>query len=732
MVPISNSPTATGTPQRLGTRKSGPASPATINAPSSSMLTQDRLVLEIQRQKLGGIPVSDAQNLQELSKDFWSWRAAEQPRSGDDIPRVERPDGWIPQWSAADVARYRTELAEFEGRLAQFYTFGEIEPNTATAEWIDKSLLHSALSRVRWELDYLEIWRRQPRFYIDQTIGVVFDYLTPQAIDTQSIANVRRALQSFKKTLSDARENLTSSAYRELAQESIAELSDIQTQLLAVGENLLPFITSEDIDLFLQEFAIAGNELNEFRDWLVAELPHFPLFKSIGESGFNWFLRNVAFNPLTTTELINIGNIEFDRAIFLEAVHKNRYSQVALPELPETAEIQSTDEARLEREVRAFYEAENLLTQPATLREYLNAPRPAYLEPIRWLGVTDDLTGPSRLDVDGISYVPVPHKEMPYFYAANARDPRAGIVHEGAHYKQLAMAWRHEREIRRHYYDSGVNEGIAFYNEEMMLAAGLFADKPHSQTLMYNFMRLRALRVIIDVSLATGQMDIETAAQFLAQKVPMDVETAREEAVFFAGFPGQGLTYQIGKTQIVKLLADAIRSQGEEFSLRKFHDYLWMNGNVPISLLRYELLNDTSELNVVLGINDRRDADEIWGNVRKMLDAFMAKDRVLADSYISDDVTLWDSEERDMVFTLVGLNQLRDRRPTDGSGPKLLGIDNIKPVISVHGDLAIARYELHVRTEGGTHDEYIRNTAIWRRENGKWKCFHNHEDKLAI
>jgi len=61
-----------------------------------------------------------------------------------------------------------------------------------------------------------------------------------------------------------------------------------------------------------------------------------------------------------------------------------------------------------------------------------------------------------------------------------------------------------------------------------------------------------------------------------------------------------------------------------------------------------------------------------------------------------------------------------------------LGIDNIKPVITIHGDLAIARYELHVRTEGGVHDEYIRNTAIWRRENGGWKCFHNHEDKLAL
>lgn len=676
--------------------------------------------------------MSDSAALQELSVKFWSWRAAQQPRSGDDIPRIERPINWIPRWSAADVARYKIELAEFESSLAKLFNMQEIGANTSPSEWVDKALVHSAISRVKWELEYLEIWKRQPRFYIDQTIGVIFDYLTPVEINAETLKDVRRTLKSFGATLADARINLAASAYKELAQESISELAKVQEQMSAVGENLLPFITTEDIDTFLEEFIIAGNELAAFREWLVEALPTFPSFKPIGRSGFEWFLKNVAFNPLTPTELINIGNLEFERAIFLETVTKNRYSEVAQPPLPASAQAQSDDEARLEREVRAFYEEQNLLSQPDSLGEYLNAPRPKYLEPIRWLGVSDDLTGPSRLDINGVSYVPDPHPDLPYFYAANAKDPRAGIVHEGAHYKQLALSWRHERKIRRHFYDSGANEGIAFYNEELMLAAGLFADKPHSQTLMYNYMRLRALRVIIDVSLATGHMDIETAAEFLAHKVPMDMETAREEAVFFAGFPGQGMTYQIGKTQIIKLLADASRVQSANFSLREFHDYLWKNGNLPISLLRYELLNDSSDLEVITGIRDAQDAEVIWGNVRKMLDAFMAKNRVLADSYISEDVTLWDSEERDLVHTLVGLNQLRDRRPTDGSGPKLLGIDNIKPVITIHGDLAIARYELHVRTEGGVHDEYIRNTAIWRRENGDWKCFHNHEDKLAI
>jgi uncharacterized protein (DUF885 family) len=73
----------------------------------------------------------------------------------------------------------------------------------------------------------------------------------------------------------------------------------------------------------------------------------------------------------------------------------------------------------------------------------------------------------------------------------------------------------------------------------------------------------------------------------------MDVETAREEASFFASDPAQAITYQVGKLQILKFLADARRARAEEFNLRTFHDNLWVNGNVPIALQEWETLGNT-------------------------------------------------------------------------------------------------------------------------------------------
>src|SRR5262249_36717973 len=142
-------------------------------------------------------------------------------------------------------------------------------------------------------------------------------------------------------------------------------------------------------------------------------------------------------------------------------------------------------------------------------------------------------------------------------------------------------------------------EGIGFYAEEMLLQAGLFDDRPRSREIIYNFMRLRALRVAVDVKLALGELTIESGADELARLVPMDMGTAHEEASFFASDPGQAITYQIGKLQILRFLSDARLQHGEHFNLRAFHDSLWINGNVPISLQRWEMLGPRDDVDTL-------------------------------------------------------------------------------------------------------------------------------------
>jgi uncharacterized protein (DUF885 family) len=107
-------------------------------------------------------------------------------------------------------------------------------------------------------------------------------------------------------------------------------------------------------------------------------------------------------------------------------------------------------------------------------------------------------------------------------------------------------------------------------------------------------MRLRALRLEVDVKLALGQFTLEQAARYLEEKVPMDAQTARQEAIAFSTGPGQALTYQTGKLQITKFLAEARIKEGDKFNLRAFHDFVWKNGNVPIALQRWEYFGENN------------------------------------------------------------------------------------------------------------------------------------------
>ena len=116
------------------------------------------------------------------------------------------------------------------------------------------------------------------------------------------------------------------------------------------------------------------------------------------------------------------------------------------------------------------------------------------------------------------------------------------MVHEGipGHYFQLALSRMHEDPIRRHYYDSGPNEGLGFYVEEMMLQAGLFDDSPRSREIIYNFMRLRALRVEADVKLALGLFTMDRLPTIWRITFRWIRERPEEEAAVFATRAGAG------------------------------------------------------------------------------------------------------------------------------------------------------------------------------------------------
>jgi uncharacterized protein (DUF885 family) len=532
-------------------------------------------------------PDPGAKIIQALAADFFEWRRSQQPAGGDDIPRVERPDGWIPDWSANALENYRRQYRDHLLAVDTLDTSG-----WSVSSRVDRRLLRAAIQRVFWELELLKSPHRNPLFYLDQTLGTVFELLLLSSpLDEKRARNLVLRLEAFPRTLQAARANLDRPV-RPFAQAAIDSLQGIRGRLSRMEAALTERFPEEQKPRLASAVATATAALADYSDWLKAGLDTMQTAFALGPPAYQWFLTHVALLPHTPGELLAQGRQAWNRAVAWEELERNRNREVPDLKLFESVERQVQASALQEQEIRAFLEARDLMTVPDWLMHYRIRPMPAHLEPLAFMGVTDDLTSESRLAEDAYSYIREPSPDLPYFALSSARDPRPLIIHEGVpgHYFQLALSWANPDPIRRRYVDSSVNEGIAFYVEELMLQSGLFEFSPKSREIIYNFMRLRALRVKIDILLAVGDFNIEQAADYLARAVPMDRETALEEAVFFAFNPGQAISYQVGKLQILRFLADARLDRGEAFSLREFHDYLMLNGNVPIALQRWEYL----------------------------------------------------------------------------------------------------------------------------------------------
>jgi hypothetical protein len=412
------------------------------------------------------------------------------------------------------------------------------------------------------------------------------------------VTNLVSVLESFPKTLLDGKKNLTEPA-APFARIALENLRDIRSKLHEVNDAIKKQVGKEFHTRIDEAFQNAISSLEDYNQWLIEKLPSLKNQFSIGKDAYNYFLKNVALIPYLPDEMLKYGRMEFDRAALFESLEKLKNKNKPSPKIFSSIDEEIKQVEKDENAIRDFLVKNEIMTVPGWLKHYTFRKTPEYLAPLTFIGEADDFTSETRLNQNAIRYTVQPDSNLSYFSLSIAKDPRPIIVHEGipGHYFQLAISWKNPNPVRRRFVDSGANEGIGFYVEEMLLQAGLFDERPYAKEIIYSFMRLRALRVEVDIQLALGIFSIDQAADYLAQGVPLDKESAIESAYFYAYNPGQAISYQIGKIQLIQFLSDAKIKLGNKFNLREFHDFVMLNGNVPISLLRWEYLGLRDEIN---------------------------------------------------------------------------------------------------------------------------------------
>ncbi len=224
------------------------------------------------------------ESLDKLAGDFWAWRAKYAPFTGDDVNRIERLGG-VRDWSVAAMDKQRKDLAEFEARWKKIDVKGWPVPKQ-----VDYRLVGSALSRVRWELDVNPRWKRDPNFYIAQTLTPVVEALTvAEPYDATRSREILTRIENIPAILQQGEENLANPP-APFATVAIQALENIRPRLQQMATALLGSATLKEEELNGATDR-AADALEKFRQWLQEKLPSLPAETALGRDAYIFFSR---------------------------------------------------------------------------------------------------------------------------------------------------------------------------------------------------------------------------------------------------------------------------------------------------------------------------------------------------------------------------------------------------------------------------------------------------------
>jgi uncharacterized protein (DUF885 family) len=234
----------------------------------------------------------------------------------------------------------------------------------------------------------------------------------------------------------------------------------------------------------------------------------------------------------------------------------------------------------------------------------------AFLQDRDLLTIYTDMDAALRARVG--PYTPSPRE---FFVEIDHHDPMVMRTHGYHWFDKVQMTHRpHPSPIRQGplLYNIFVTrtEGHATGWEEMMLHAGMFDARPRSRELIWVLLAQRGARAQGDLRMHAREATLEEAAVFTSAHTPrgwlsLAGRLVRSEQHLYLRQPAYGTSYLTGKIQIERLVADRRRQLGDAFTLKRFMAEFGAAGQIPISLIRWELTGElTDDLRGVLSTGD--------------------------------------------------------------------------------------------------------------------------------
>jgi len=505
-------------------------------------------------------------------------------------------DGKFTDYSKSNVSSHYSKFKTYVTRLHKYRSV-----KLPLEMKIDMRALRSNCETALLDLGKIAYHKNNPSLYIDEAIeGIYLLMIADHLPLDQRVNSILGRMNNLPKYLEQGQENLKKvpPVWLTYSREHINDAIDLYTGVVADLQEKLP--TRQE------EIKKAGNNalaaLEQFKSFLRGLTPGEPGSFAIGIEYFDYILQHKHLLGYNNDSLLNIG--EYYVSILKEeydekqnAMNTNRIeSGIFVPPSFCAADVLEYYRWELDN-IRQFIIDRDLLTIPETVPSCKVVETPSFMGATitsfayQWAPPFDSL-GESVFFIKPVPELASDSLRLKYYRNIIKRDLREVMTHEvwPGHHLQMELARNQPSAARLWQVDNVFCEGWAFYCEEMIYKAGLYADQPEIEIKFLGAQLLRAARAVIDVKLHTGRFSYQDAVDYLVDLMGGGREYFEKEVMRYTMTPGQPMSYLAGKLAILELREEVKAREGDDFSLKDFHDRLLSVGSVSPALVGMKIL----------------------------------------------------------------------------------------------------------------------------------------------
>ncbi len=491
------------------------------------------------------------------------------------------------------------------------------------AHQVDYALLAHSVESSRWSVEDLQAWAWNPVNYSQTAGGAIYSLMAREfAPLPERLSRVADRLEKLPRYLSDVRRTLVPARVPKIhAETATRQNRGVLSILETMVKPSMGSLAEGERKRLIAAMETATAAVEEHQTWLEQTL--VPQAKGDFRVGQEVYEKRLAFSLHTRWSrevLRKRSEVEFDRVRremyeVATIIYKEQYPLAVLPTDPDDAFRQVIIRAALEVAYRDLPARDAIVeTARGQLEQATKFVREKDLvavpdDPVEVIIMPEFARGitiaycdsPGALDTGektfyAISPIPDDWTEQQvrsFLREYNVYSMQNLTVHEAVpgHYLQLAHSGRYPSTLRAVVQSGTFIEGWGVYAEQFMVEEGYNGGDPRQKLVALKWLLRVVTNALMDQAIHVDGMTRDEAMQLMVEGGFQEEREASLKWIRAQLTFAQLSTYLVGYLEHIDLRAEVEEAQGEEFSLREYHDRLLSFGSPPVRFVRALLLD---------------------------------------------------------------------------------------------------------------------------------------------